>query len=77
MTVTFETVRKGMMLIDQYGQVCRVEAVSRKYREIETRRRAEQDAIGRRLRKRHVYWDTTAKWTPEQFDSRRFERIAR
>ena len=77
MKVTFDTVRRGMMLIDQYGQVCRVEAVSRKYREVETRRRAEQDAIGRRLRKRHVYWDDTAKWTPEQFDSRQFDRISR
>ena len=75
--VTFETVRRGWHLVDQYGQVCRVEAVSRKYREVETRRRAERDQIGRRLQKRHVYWDDTAKWTPEQFDAREFVRLPR
>lgn len=68
--ITFDTVRKGMVLVDQFGQVCRVEVVSRKYREVETRRRADRDQIGRRLCKRHVYWDTTAIWTAESFNER-------
>lgn len=62
--VSFTTVRRGWILIDKYHQECRVEVVSRKYKFVETRRRE-----GR------TYWDSVAKWTPEQFDARRWRRV--
>jgi len=52
-------VKAGQMLIDDYRQLCKV--VSVRTFEIETRRRDERG-----------WWDCTAKWTPAQFDAKRF-----
>ena len=70
-TVTFVSVRAGCLLVDGFGQVCRVESVtgrgrSRRQRVVVTRRRD-----GR------LYWDSTATWTPEQFDARSFRIVGR
>lgn len=64
MNVSFESVRRGQHLVDQYGQVCRVVDVSRKYRQVVTRRKEDRS-----------YWDCTASWTPEQFNARPWRRV--
>lgn len=63
--ITFEKARKGMFLIDEFNQRCRVEYISRKRRRIETRR---YDA--------GVYWrGAPAEWSPEGFDGRNFLQL--
>lgn len=64
--VTFDTVRRGWHVVDEYNQVCRVERVSREHREMRTMRR---DA--------HGWWDAAAVWTQEAFDCRGWRRVSR
>jgi hypothetical protein len=63
--VTFSNVRKGWLIVDQYGQMCRVEHVTRRKsnRRIVTRRR---DETG--------WWTEAATWSPSQFDRRTWRR---
>jgi hypothetical protein len=66
MAISSQDVHKGMMLVDEFGQVCRVESVERFRRKgikIHTRRK-----------EGHSFWDGTAEWSAQSFDERGFLR---
>jgi len=58
--MTFKTVRRGMLLVDQFGQRCKVESRSLKCKTVMTQR-TDDPTI-----------DQCALWTPEEFDARQF-----
>lgn len=62
--IDFATARRGMFLMDEYDQRCRVVSVSRKHSEIKTRRYE--------FRR---YWDCVALWTPEAFNGRHWIQV--
>lgn len=61
--VTFDNVRRGMRLVDEWCQTCTVVSVNKKERRVVTRRYE-----GRKK------WKSTATWTPEHFDARQWWR---
>ena len=62
--VDFDSARRGMMLVDQYGQTCKVTKVDRRGRRIWTRRREQG-----------VWWDGHAEWMATSFNGRPWFKV--